>query len=529
MDRRLFLEFMGRSAALSLLASQLSSCGSASKVKESSIPSIDPTDADDVILAKGLRSKVLIKWQDPITQQGDLFGINNDFLAFPKVSNLPSNEALLWVNHEATIPLFVSGYMEGKSKRTKTQVDQEQLSVGGSFVKIRKDPLGSWEFVPNDPLNRRITAKTKIPLISQRPIRGKTTAIGTLGNCAGGQTPWGTILTCEENYQDFYGEYIYDGKKSKFVPSDLQWEKFYPYPSEHYGWVVEVDPLTGESKKLTALGRFAHESATVIQAKDGRCVVYSGDDKADSCFYKFISSKPGSLEEGELFAADTINGRWLSLSIEKSPILKANFIDQTEVLIRAREAAAMIGATLLDRPEDVEQDPETKAMFLSLTNNRAKKNHHGSLLKIEEANRDPLSLSFKASTFLMGGTDSGFSCPDNLAFDSKGNLWMTSDISGAVMNRGEYAPFKNNGLFYIPMRGDNAGKIYQLASAPRDAEFTGPCFDPEGKNLFLSVQHPGEYSTSKESLSSHWPEGGESLPKSAVIQISGPLMNSLLA
>ncbi|MCR9206559.1 MAG: DUF839 domain-containing protein, partial [Halobacteriovoraceae bacterium] len=357
-----------------------------------------------------------------------------------------------------------------------------------------------------------------------RPIEGKTVAIGTFANCAGGKTPWNTVLTCEENYHDYYGERTFPERK--FKEPRLGWNKFYQNPPEHYGWVVEVNPKTGEAKKLTGLGRFSHECATCIPTKDGKVAVYSGDDKNSEFLYKFISEKSDSLEKGELFVADVKKGKWVSLDIKKQPALKKAFKDQTDVLIHCREAGRLLGATPMDRPEDIEINPATGDVFVCLTNNKDRDNYHGSILKITEDNKDHGSLSFKASDFLVGGED--FSCPDNLAFDSKGDLWFATDISGGSMNKPPYSKFKNNGLFYVPMSGSEAGKVTQIASAPTDAELTGISFSPDGKTMFLSVQHPGEKSKSLKELRSHWPKGGAEHPLSSVIEIRGPLLNSKL-
>jgi secreted PhoX family phosphatase len=131
-------------------------------------------------------------------------------------------------------------------------------------------------------------------------------------------------------------------------------------------------------------------------------------------------------------------------------------------------------------------------------------------------------MTFKAADFLVGGDD--FSCPDNLAFDSKGNLWIATDMSGGAMNKPPYTKFKNNGLFYVAMSGPEAGIVKQIASAPKDAELTGLSFSPDGKTLFMSVQHPGEKSGSLRTLTSHWPKGGDSEPLSSVVQIRGKLL-----
>ena len=535
--RREFLEFMGLSAAAVGLsgtaASLLSSCASnpTAPAVLAAPPPFEPvaaSSADTLGLANGFNAKILLRWDDALNNKGDFWGANNDYLAFFRL-NEEGTDGILWSNHESYVPMFVSGRKRG-SVATRSQILKEQLSVGGSLVRIKKDPAtGEWALVKNDPHNRRLTGQTKIPIISERPIMGSKVAVGTFGNCAGGITPWGTVLTAEENTDDFYGTAVYDEKGKRTIEESVfGWEKFFNYPPEHYGWIVEVNPLTGAAKKLTSIGRYAHECATIRVAKDGRCVVYSGDDGNDRCLYKFIADKPGSLETGKLYAADVANGKWISLSIKDQPKLKAAFKDQTEVLIRCREAAPMVGASALARPEDIEIDPQTGSVYITLTNNQPKGNMFGEILKLEEKNNDPLSLEFTSSTFAAGGPDSQFACPDNLAFDRRGNLWMTTDVSGKDMNRGQYLPFKNNSLFYIPLHGPNAGKAFRVATAPNDAELTGPVFSHDGRNLFLAVQHPGETSKALDQLTSHWPDGGQSVPRSSVVVISGPTLDKLV-
>jgi len=403
-------------------------------------------------------------------------------------------------------------------------------NVGGSIVRIRQEN-GKWRVVHNDPHNRRITAKTPIKLNWDEPIKGKTTVFGSLANCSGGITPWNTFLTCEENYDSFFGETTYDEHNvATHIPSKYYgWENFYDYPPEHYGWVVEINPKDGIVQKHIALGRFSHECCTLYKLEDGRVVAYTGDDKNNEHLYKFVSSKPNSLKEGTLYVADTINGKWLALDWEKQVVLKNKFKDQTEVLIRAREAAKLLGATELNRPEDIEIDPITGNIFVSLTNNKEKDDHYGSILKIEESNGAFDALGFAASTYLAGGEENGFSCPDNLAFDISGNLWMTTDMSGSSMNNpdGPYMPFKNNGLFLIPRYGEDAGKVIRVASAPRDAELTGPWFSPDGKTLFLSVQHPGEQTKDLKFPTSRWPFDEDNIPKPTVVGITGDLIEKM--
>ncbi|MCF8059397.1 MAG: DUF839 domain-containing protein [Bacteriovoracaceae bacterium] len=508
-NRREFVKFLGGST-LALGPLSLTSC----QQKTGALKGIDFSSKDEFILAEGFEYDLLISFQDKISDK-DTFGSNNDYTCPVAIND---SEVILWVNHEYPDLLVGSQWSEG-IERTKEMIDQERYTVGGSLLHLKKEQK-IWKLVFNSPYNRRLNGNTEIPLISERPIEGKKTAIGTFANCAGGITPWKTILTCEENFHNYYGDRTFpEGKK---VESILEWDKFYDYPPEHYGWVVEVNPMSGAAKKLTALGRFSHECATCIPTKDGRVAVYSGDDKNDEFLYKFLSDKGDSLEKGELFVANIAEGQWISLSWEKQDILKKTFKDQTDVLIHCREAGRLLGATPLDRPEDIEINPATGDVFVCLTNNKKRGNMHGSILKISESGSDHSSMSFKASDFLVGGES--FSCPDNMAFDKAGNLWFATDISGGSMNKPPYSKFKNNGLFYVEMKGANAGEVIQIASAPKDAELTGLSFSPDGETMFLSVQHPGEKSKNLKSLTSHWPRGGESIPLSSVIQIRGPLL-----
>lgn len=513
-NRREFLKFLGRSATLVAITPNFYA---SAEPAWKPIP-LSPSSADDLLLSEGLSYNVVAKYGDKLRDQLS-FGTHNDYLAF--FPNKDGKSGLLWVNHESLDPMFVSNFTEKDlSLKTRDQVEKEMASVGGSIIYIKKDAKGIWQMVANHPENKRLDAKTLIPFAWDQPIAGLRRAQGTFANCAGGVTPWGTVLTCEENYDTFYGERDFETGAIK-RKGRLGWEQYHQNPPEHYGWVVEVNPKTGDAKKLVALGRCSHECATVYQSKNGRLVVYMGDDANDQCIYKFISDKPKSLERGELFVADTKQGKWISLDIEKQPKLKEKFGSQTEVLIRLREAVAIVGGTPQDRPEDIEIDPFNGNVYITLTNNKPKGNLFGSILKIEEDDSDKLGTTFKAATFLAGGNATGFACPDNLAFDPNGNLWFTSDMSGSSMNKGAYAPFKNNGLFMVPMKGKDAGKAIRIASAPIDAELTGPVFTPDGKTLFLSVQHPGEESPSLDQLTSHWPEGNGAIPKSAVVAISG--------
>ena len=507
MNRREFLQFLGVSGVIATLPG----CSSTMLTPPSKLPHLAPSLKDELITVDGLNYKILMRYGDPINST-EKFGFNNDFIAFHE---LEKDRGILWVNHEYVSPGF--------GPRTKEKIDQELTEVGGSLIEVKRTN-GEWSFVKNSTFNRRLDANTKIPFAWDQKIGKSNVGIGTMGNCAGGTTPWGTILTCEENYDMFWGDFDRKGKKT---PSWLEWDKFYPRNPEHYGWVVEVDPRTGKSKKLISLGRCAHECAAVTKAKNGKVVAYTGDDTAYEHLYKFISSSNDSLERGKLYVANLEKGQWLSLDIDDQPILKKHFKNQTEIQIYAREAAKLVGATPLDRPEDIEFDPLTGHVLITLTNNKTNKNFYGSILKIMENDNDPGSLTFKHDTFLTGGIEQGFACPDNMVFDPQGNLWFATDISGSDIDKGPYAGLGNNGLYVFIRSGLHQGKIIRVASAPVDAEFTGPCFSPDYKTLFLSIQHPGEYSVSEDKLTSHWPDGGT--PKPCVVTLEGPLLDKIVA
>jgi hypothetical protein len=534
-NRRDFLKLLGKGTAGTFIVPHfLVACSNpAEKEKPSTsiekIEGISPSDKDDLVLAKGLNYSILASELDSIGK--DLvFGSNNDFTCFIPINNNP-NHGYLWVNHEALHPLFVSGYAFGEDEeRTIEQVNQEMKMVGGSILEIKKDDSGNWIFDPSSPNNKRLDATTPIALNWDEPIEGSNEVIGTHSNCSGGITPWGTVLTCEENYDNFFGETLIDESGNKtHLKSSYGWDKFYPYPPEHYGWVVEVDPATGDAQKHIAIGRFSHECCTLKQLEDGRIVAYSGDDSNDEFVYKFVGSKPKSLKEGTLYVADTENGKWISLNYNDQPILKQHFKNQTDVLVHCRKAGKLVGATPQNRPEDIEIDPLTGHIIISMTNNKPKGDYHGSIVKIIEDNNQYDGTSFTTETLKAGGEETGFSCPDNLAFDSKGNLWFTSDISGSVMNKVDqpYSAFKNNGLFVLLRNGEQAGDIIQVASAPTDAELTGPWFSSDEKTLFLSVQHPGAESKSLDALTSNWPKGGNEIPRCSVVTIQGELLDRI--
>mgnify|MGYP001172850846 CR=1 FL=1 len=498
---------------------------------------IAPSSEDQLILPRGYKYDVVAAYEDVINEAGDTFGFNCDFtLYFP--INGSNTHGLLWVNHEYSSDLFVTGAPAGADgKYTAEQIRKLLYVQGGSIIEVVRDDSGVWSMNPKSPYARRITGLTPFRLVGpaagSTAVNGATTVQGTFANCSGGMTLWNTVLSCEENFES-------TAEDAGLNPT-------------HYGWVVEVDPFDAafEPRKHTALGRFNHENTAMGLSKDGRVVVYMGDDKKDACIYKFISSKQylpelgrGNtvlLQEGTLYVADMKKGKWVAMTIEavtkrlndanfkipssiklKREELQAKFQSQADILVNTHEAAMLLGGTPTDRPEDIEICPFDNTFFVAHTNNDSHGNIHGHITRFFEKDNDLGALEFDFEIFAAGGRQSGFSAPDNLSFDSSGNLWTVTDISSGSLNKGVFAHFGNNGLFVIPTQGPNMGEALQFASGPVEAEMTGPWFTPDETTLFLAVQHPGENTEDISKPTSMWPHRpGDTIPRPAVVAITG--------
>ena len=554
--------------------------------------------------APGYKAEILIRWGDPLlpgapdfdpmaqtgAAQLGQFGYNNDFLGYFPIDG-SSEHGLLGVNHEYTneelmfpgIGVDQSSKDAAFGKMTKELVDIEMAAHGGSVVEVRKVD-GRWTYVKDSPLNRRITmTETEMELTG--PAAGhdrlKTSAdptgtrvIGMLNNCAGGVSPWGTWLSGEENTHGYFtGKLAEDhpeaaaDKRYGIPGNSYNWGKYYdrfdltkePNEPNRFSWVVEIDPYdpTSMPKKHTALGRCKHEGATCIVNKDGRVVVYTGDDERFEYIYKYVSNgtfdpaagKANSalLDDGVLYVAryDAGGGmEWLPLVHGQGPLTEANgFRDQADVLIEARRAGDLLGATKMDRPEDVEPNPKTNKVYAMLTNNNRRKvgdenpanprpeNLFGHIVEMTPPDGDHAATAFTwdilvqcgdPSVAAVGATfasatskDGWFGMPDNCAVDNQGRLWISTDgNSGKATGR-------SDGVWAIETEGDARGTSKHFYRCPAGAELCGPIFTPDDRTLFVAIQHPaddgpdwpefGRVSTF-EDPSTRWPDFKDGMP-----------------
>ncbi|WP_091561114.1 PhoX family protein [Micromonospora pattaloongensis] len=577
---------------------------------------IPPNTLDTVIVPNGYDHCVVVRWGEPILpgaaqldvrnqtgeRQSRQFGYNNDFLAVLPLDKR-GRSALLVANHEYTNEELMFPGFTGHDALTVDQVRAAMAAHGMSVVELeRVDDTGQWVVVRKGPrrYNRRITTlATRFALTG--PVAGSTwvrtaadprgrTVIGTLNNCAGGVTPWGTVLSGEENFNQYFvgGDAVPAELKPKFerygittkarYPSgSRKWERAderfdlakHPNEAHRFGWIVEVDPYEPDSRprKHTALGRFKHEGANVIVAKSGHVVAYMGDDERFDYLYKFVSDKKMMkgdsaaarrhnltlLESGTLYVAKlgftsageidgsgrlpsdgafNGTGRWIKLvSGDRSYVPGMTAV---EVLTFTRLAGDAVGATKMDRPEDVEPNPVTGKIYVALTNNSNRgvgsnapadeanprnANKHGQIVELTEDGGDHTAESFSWSLPIVCGDPadpatyfagydksrvSPISCPDNVAFDSSGNLWISTD--GNALG-------SNDGLFATAVEGPERGHLKQFLTVPPGAETCGPFITADDRSVFVAVQHPGEVSgASIEKPASTWPDGDFAKP-----------------
>jgi secreted PhoX family phosphatase len=557
---------------------------------------IGRTKDDKHHVAPGYTAQILIRQGDPIragapqyrpeqqtgAEQEQQFGTDNDFLAFmslPKGSN-SSTRGLLGSNHENHRANIC--FPGNPSSLSKQQVEVQMAAQGFSIIEIAKEG-NRWRHVLDSKYNRRISTNTEMRISGpaagharmQTPSDPSGRKVyGTFNNCAGGTTPWGTMLTAEENVQNYFAGDASKGPeaaarrrygitgKGRYADWGRYFDRFNldKEANEHnrFGWIVEIDPYDPSSRpvKRTALGRCAHECATHAVSHDGRVAIYSGDDARMEHVYKFVTNgKMGSgrdlLDDGVLYAARfEQNGkmRWLPLVHGQGPLTAANgFNSQADVVIELRRAATLSGATPMDRPEDVEAHPLTGRVYVVLTYNEQRKpdqvnaanprgpNKHGHIVEIVpplvDGKPDHTAIECDWGFFLLGGdpkvaehgaryanpvSDNGWlAAPDNVAFDPKGRIWITTD------GQDDWAGF-NDSCYGANVSGPNRGVPRAFFNGPTGCEMCGPCFTPDGKTLFLAVQHPGDDKGSTfDKPSTRWPDFQPGMPpRGSVVAIT---------
>lgn len=552
-------------------------------------------------VAEGYDADVLIRWGDAVlpdapafdptkqtaAAQKRQFGYNNDYIGYIPMPGAadPSAHGLLVVNHEYTNEeLMFPGLGKQQTKSvgfagmTPELAAIEKAAHGGSVLEIRKTN-GKWAVVEGSKYARRIDAET--PMTLSGPVAGhprvRTSAdpdgrnvLGMMNNCAGGVTPWGTWLSCEENFNGyFWGTskgHADEAKLKRYgAPANqYAWGKFEarfdvakePNEINRFGWVVEIDPMDPAStpKKRTALGRVKHEGAEGVLNGDGRYVVYCGDDERFDYVYKFVTEgrfNPADraanmdlLDAGTLYVAKFNadgSGEWLPLVYGEGPLTAANgFASQADVLIDTRLAGDALGATKMDRPEDVEANPKTGKVYVALTNNTRRtaeqvdaanpraKNAFGHILELTPAGGDHAATSFRwevlvqcgdhtvkttGATFHPATTKDGwFGMPDNVAVDPAGRLWVATDGNSQAKTG------RCDGLWAVETEGPLRGASRHFFRVPAGAELCGPRFTPDGETLFLAIQHPGEGDGSDpksgvyENPATRWPDFKADMP-----------------
>jgi uncharacterized protein len=566
---------------------------------------VPPSRADRVVVPEGYTAEVIAPWGEPVgiagamppwrpdashdaAEQALQLGMHHDGLQYLALDG--SRRGLLVINHEYTDEGLL--HPDGAAAWSAAKTRKSQAAMGVSVVEVALAG-GRWSLVRPSRYARRLTADSPVALAG--PAAGHRlmhTAAdpagrlvrGTLNNCASGLTPWGTVLIGEENFNGYFrgGDALTPEQRRWGLGADawVPWwttdERFdatrHPNEFHRFGWIVELDPLdpTSTPVKRTALGRAAHEGASVAVTRDGRAVVYMGEDAGFETITKFVSRDriaPGGaaanrtlLDHGTLYVARFDadgTGRWLPLVHGQGPLTAAHgFADQGEVVVKARQAGDRLGATRMDRPEWLAIDPRSGTVYCALTNNSARgadgqpgpdaanpraHNTMGHVIRWREgAGGDEGQGDFDATHFrwdhlLLAGDPANarpeargnvrgdaFACPDSLAFDPRGLLWMHTDASSSRMHRGEFARLGNNQMLACDVA---TGEVRRFMTGPVGCELAGIAFTPDARTLFVNVQHPGEppgdrSDPAEPTKHSRWPDGAAATrPRSATVVI----------
>ena len=539
-----------------------------------------------VHVPEGYNWHVVAAWGDPIidglpdfdkTEGGSYatsdqrFGENTDGM---ETFSFEGHQ-LFAVNHEyANRKINLPAAQEG-TPASAEDVKKFQNLQGVSVLELAEGDDG-WAIVKDSPFNRRITHNSPMTIVG--PAAGHdllktetdptgTASLGTMNNCGSGTTPWGTYLTCEENFNGYFGSTNADAAYSEKTAAGYarygigengwgydyhKWDARFdtsknPNEPHRAGWIVEIDPTdpTSTPIKHTGLGRFKHENAEVTIAPDGRVVVYMGDDERGEYLYKFVSNgvyaaggpTEGLLDDGTLFAAkfnDDLTGEWLALTPETTGM------DAAEILIFTRMAASAVGATTMDRPEWVATNPIAVEGYCCLTNNKNRgvkpnaggddtsangpnprdANRYGQIVRWRPQNDDHAAAGFEWDLYVMagnplvhpnspyGGSDNVnegnlFNSPDGMAFDSNGIVWIQTD--GNDDNEDDFIGNGNNQM----LAGDPVtGEIVRFLTGPNGSEVTGLAWSADKRTMFVGIQHPG----------GSFPDA-DGLPRSCVIAV----------
>ena len=541
---------------------------------------IDIATDFDIHLPEGYRWTPLVRWGQalfseaegawspesgvPVAMSDKVFGENTDGMELFVIDG----KEVIAVNSEYVNPKI---NLPAASEGVPQTADEVTLlkNMQGVTVMEVADSGNGYEVVVDSPFNRRITHETPMTMDGAAAgadlVRTKAdpegmSPKGTTNNCGAGKTLWGTYLTCEENFNGLfgatgempqgegYGRYGIGGE------SQYAYEKFDPRfdissePNEphRHGWITEIDPADPSSTpvKHTALGRFKHENAEMVQAADGRIVVYMGDDERGEFIYRYVSNgtwaeghpTDGLLSDGTLYVAkfnDDQTGEWLALTPETTGMAPA------EMLVFARMAGSKVGATTMDRPEWISCHPQRAEAYCSLTNNSNRgikanaggdatpvggpnpreANEYGQIVRWRPEGEDHGATAFTWDLYVMAGNPAVhsdayagspninqgnmFNSPDGMAFDTTGLLWIQTD--GDDSNEGDFAGQGNNQML---IGNADTGEIARFLTAPNGAEVTGLCWSADRRVAFVGIQHPG----------GSWPDG-EGKPRSSVIAV----------
>jgi secreted PhoX family phosphatase len=611
------LAFLGAVLPSAVNAAEPTSQGSAgfSFKRRSKLPfaPVAVSRADTISVPAGYRASPFIPWGTPLSgrypaylddgsnsaqDQAEQLGMHHDGMHFFPIDaqqghGRNSHHGLLVLNHEYIDAglLHANGPTVVDGKRTSAEQVRKEINAHGvSVVEVCRGPRGEWTMLPSA-RNRRVTGAT--PMQISGPARGHvllqtrysptgTATRGTLNNCSNGFTPWGTYLTCEENWAGYFAsddpslprELSRYGLRSssrygwESVAGD-EFERFdatrtgasasddYRNEPNHFGWIVEIDPFAPESQpiKRTALGRFAHEGLVFAPVKPGRPLVcYSGDDSQNEYIYKYVSRdkyRPGRsngqlLDHGTLYVARFNadgSGEWLALDLQDASFQQAcqtagvSFADQGEVLINTRLAADVVGATKMDRPEWGAVNPDNGEVYFTLTNNSSRSetdaanprpaNAYGHIIRWREGSKHYTGRHFSWNLFLLAGPETDSVGPNGqpLSADNRlaspDGLWF--DDEGRLWIQTDMSGSQlGSGPFgnnQMLVADPKSGELKRFLVGPLGAEITGITATPDFRTLFVNIQHPGEGSTASNLLST-WPDGPGKRPRSSTVVIT---------